>query len=188
MSLLRLFRTLKKVHANDIAGAIAGVKPGDRVLVAGTGDVKLAAEIATRSGLNGRVVALAPTRDEAAARVAKIEAEGGLAEPLGAPLNMLPLDSATFDVAVAEETLMALADVDRRGAIAELFRILRPGGRLLWIERQPRGGMFKAAPDSRGLAPASDRARTLSDAGFRGVRTLAEAEGREYVEGIKSSP
>lgn len=187
MSPLRLFRTLKKVHANDIADAIAGVKPGDRVLVAGTDNVNLAAGIATRAGLNGRVVALAPTREAAAARVATLEREGGLAEPLAAPLNMLPLDSATFDVAVAEETLMALEDVDRRGAIAELFRILRPGGRLLWIERQPRGGLFKAAPDSRRLAPASDRARMLSEAGFRGVRTLAEADGRVYVEGIKAN-
>ena len=187
MGLLGLFRTLKNAHAKDIAGAIAGVKPGDRVLVAGTDNVKLAAEIATRAGLNGHVVTLAPNGAAADARVAKIRTEGGLAEPLAAPLNMLPLDSGTFDVAVAEETLAALSDIDRRGAIAEFFRVLRPGGRLLWIERQPRGGLFRAAPDSRGIAPSSDRARVLTDAGFRGVRTLAEADGRAYVEGIKAA-
>jgi demethylmenaquinone methyltransferase/2-methoxy-6-polyprenyl-1,4-benzoquinol methylase len=187
MGLLGLFRTLKAAHARDIASAIAGVKPGDRVLVAGPDNVKLAAEIAIRAGLNGHVVALAPNRDTALARAVRIKEEGGLAEALGAPLNMLPLDSGTFDVAVAEETLLALTDADRRGAIAELFRVLRPGGRLLWVDRHPRGGLFRAAPDSRGVAPSSDRERALIDAGFRAVRTLAEAEGRAYVEGIKAA-
>lgn len=166
---------------------MTGVKIGDRVLIAGTDDVALATEVATRAGLSGRVVSLAANGAIAEARAAKIEEGGGLAEPIGAPLNMLPLDSATFDVAVAEETLLALAVADRRGALAELFRVLRPGGRLLWIERQPRAGLFRLAPDSREIPDAAARQRLLTEVGFRGVRTLAAAEGRIYIEGIKSA-
>jgi ubiquinone/menaquinone biosynthesis C-methylase UbiE len=100
---------------------------------------------------------------------------------------MLPLDPGTFDVVVADHTLLALPDHDRAGALAEFLRVLRPGGRLLWIERQPRGGVFGAAQPSHAAADNTARERALSAAGFRGARTLAAAEGRAYVEGIKAS-
>lgn len=170
-----------------LSAAMAGVKLGDRVLFAGTDDVTLVTELATRAGLTGRVVSLAPDGAAAEARVRRIETGGALAEAAHAPLDMLPFDTESFDVAVAEETLVTLREPGRRGAIAELFRVLRPGGRLLWIERQPRAGLFKLAPDSRDLPGAQERERALSAAGFRGVRTLATAEGRSYIEGIKSA-
>ena len=170
-----------------LSAAMAGVRLGDRVLFAGPDDVTLVTELATRAGLSGRVVVLASDGAAAEARVRQIEKGGALAEAAHAPLDMLPFDSASFDVAVAEDTLVALPDAGRRGAIAELFRVLRPGGRLLWIERQPRAGLFRLAPDSRGLPDASAREGALTAAGFRGVRTLAKAEGRTYIEGIKAN-
>ena len=187
MGLLGLFRILKRAHATDIGPAITGVKLGDRVLLAIRTDIALAASIATRSGLSGRTVALAPAKAAADAFAAQVQAHGGLAEPLGAPLNMLPLDSASFDVAVADDTLMALAASDRRGALAELFRVLRPGGRLVWIERHPRAGLFKLAPDSHALATTTERERLMRDAGFRATRILAEAGSRTYLEGTKAA-
>lgn len=166
---------------------MAGVKLGSRVLFAGTDDVRLVAVLATRAGMTGRVVSLAPTADAAADRARRIEEAGALAEAEHAPLTMLPLDSDSFDVAVTEETLLRLNDQDRRAAAAELFRVLRPGGRLLWIERQPRAGLFRLSSASRGMPDAAARERLLTEAGFRGVRTLAAAEGRVYVEGIKAA-
>lgn len=180
-----LFRSGQRPEA--LSAAMAGVKPGDRVLFAGTDDVTLVTELATRAGLNGRLVSLAGDGGTADARVRRIEEGGALAEPAHAPLDMLPFDSGSFDVAVAEETLVALQDLPRRGALAELFRVLRPGGRLLWIERQPRAGLFRLAPGSRDLPDAAAREQALSAAGFRGVRTLATAQGRTYIEGIKSA-
>jgi ubiquinone/menaquinone biosynthesis C-methylase UbiE len=161
---------------------MTGVKLGDRVLFAGTDDIRLVTELATRAGLSGRVVLIAPDDRAARARAERVEQGGGLVEPRGGALDALSLEDGGFDVAVTEETLMALDDPHRVEAIAALFRALRPGGRLLWIERHGRGGLFaKPAPDT------SSREQTLTAAGFRGVRTLAAAEGRTYVEGIKSA-
>lgn len=190
MGLFALGSVLKRIRnasGETLSAAMAGVKLGDTVLFAGTDDVRLATELATRAGLTGRVVALARDAAAAQARAERIEAGGGLVEPAHAPLNMLPYDSGSFDVAVAEQTLLALPEGDRRGALAEIFRVLRPGGRLLWIERQPRGGLFGLAPDSRGVPDAAARQQMLLVAGFRGVRTLAAAEGKIYLEGIKAS-
>lgn len=161
---------------------MAGVKLGDRVVFAGTDDISLVAELATQAGLSGRVVLLAPDQARADARAAAVEQAGALVEPRGAALDA-PQDPGAFDVAVAEGTLAALDDETRRRALAALFTALRPGGRLVWIESQPKSGWFG------GAAPASEpaRERELTEAGFRGVRTLAAAGGRTYVEGIRSA-
>jgi len=161
---------------------MAGVKLGDRVLFAGTSDVTLATAVALRSGLSGRVVVIAPDAEGAKARAARIEAAGAFVEAMHGALSRLQLEAASFDVAVAEEALSAMGDADRRAALADIFRVLRPGGRLLWIERDAGGGMF-----ARARPAATAREQLLTAAGFRGVRTLAAAEGRSYVEGIKSA-
>jgi SAM-dependent methyltransferase len=54
--------------------------------------------------------------------------DGGATQPVCADAYSLPFADATFDVVVASEVLEHL--VDDRQAIAELVRVLRPGGRL----------------------------------------------------------
>ncbi len=49
-----------------------------------------------------------------------------------APAERLPFESASFDTAVSTLVLCTVPDPD--AAIAELERVLRPGGRLLFIE------------------------------------------------------
>lgn len=187
MGLLSLFRILKSAYTKDIGAAMAGVNMGDRLLFAGGDDIRLLVELAGRAGLSGRVVLIAETADAAASRAARAEQAGALVEPSHAPLTMLPFDSASFDVAVAEERLLALGDADRRGAVKELFRVVRPGGRMLWIEKAPRGGLFRLAGGGRTAVDARVLEQMLGSAGFRGVRTLAAAEGRIYVEGTRAA-
>jgi len=168
-----------------LAAAMAGVKLGDRVLFAGTRDIRLAAEVASRAGLSGRVVLIAPDADEARARGAAVEAAGGLVEPQDTSLADITAAPGSFDVVIAEDTLDALDTADRARALDTSHRLLRPGGRLLWIERLPRSGLFGLGGGTAAADPARERA--LTDAGFRGARTLAAAQGRTYVEGIKAA-
>ena len=163
---------------------MAGVKLGDRVLFAGTDDIGLVALLATQAGLSGRVVLLAPDRARADARAAAVEQAGALVEPLVAPLDA-PHEPGAFDVIVADGTLAALDDEARRRALGALFTALRAGGRLVWIEAQPKSGLFGFGAN----APSRETAREqeLTDAGFRGVRTLAAAGGHVFVEGIRSA-
>jgi len=111
--------------------AAAVVRPGDRVLDAacGTGDLAIAdkrAGAASVVGLDFSERMLARAR-----RKAPLEWVHG-------DLLALPFDDASFDAATIGFGVRNVADLDR--ALAELRRVLRPGGRLAILEiTRPRG-------------------------------------------------
>jgi SAM-dependent methyltransferase len=111
--------------------AALGVRPGSRVLDAGAGFGRHAFELARQGA---RVVALdrghhevVATRDTLTAMVeaAEIPAGGNLGV-LRADATRLPFADAAFDAVVTAEVLEHITD--DTGAIAELARVLRPGG------------------------------------------------------------
>jgi ubiquinone/menaquinone biosynthesis C-methylase UbiE len=61
-----------------------------------------------------------------------IEQRAPQAKALRAPAEDLPFNDASFDVAVSTLVLCTVDDVPR--ALRELHRVLRPGGKLLFIE------------------------------------------------------
>ncbi len=108
--------------------------PDTLVLDAGAGFGRHAFEVARRGA---RVVALdyetgevASTRDTFAAMVEAGEIAGDrVAGVLRGDATALPFDDATFDVVITSEVLEHIPDDVT--AIAELTRVLRPGGRLV---------------------------------------------------------
>jgi ubiquinone/menaquinone biosynthesis C-methylase UbiE len=62
----------------------------------------------------------------------RISERGARAKALRAPAENLPFGDATFDVAVSTLVLCGVDDQPR--ALRELRRVLRPGGRLLFLE------------------------------------------------------
>ena len=170
---------------------MAGVKLGQRVLAVGTRDPRLTAQLAVKAGLTGRACLVDADGDALAQAAAAIEQEGALIEPTRAPYGMWPFDDSSFDVAVMSDLLSTLTPDVRVRCVAEVLRVLRPGGRALVIERAQRGGILGVLGGSR-AAPASEgRYRgpldTLRDNGFAAVRQLAETDGVTYVEGIKKA-
>jgi demethylmenaquinone methyltransferase/2-methoxy-6-polyprenyl-1,4-benzoquinol methylase len=115
------------------AAEIAAVKPGDAVLdvCCGTGDLSL--EHASRVAPGGHVIGCdfsepmldlarekAMARDESAVRFEWADA------------LQLPYDAGRFDAATVGFGVRNFADLDR--GLAELARVLRPGGRLVVLE------------------------------------------------------
>lgn len=109
--------------AGRVADA-AGIQPGQRVLDVACGTGVLARAVADRTGPGGSVVGL--DLNDGMVAVAKqkapqIEWRQGRAESL-------PFGSGSFDAVVSQFGLMFFED--RRAALREMIRVLRPGGRM----------------------------------------------------------
>jgi SAM-dependent methyltransferase len=106
---------------------------------------------------------------------ARVEQSGRRAEVVRAPAERLPLPDESADTVVATLVLCTVADVDV--ALAEIRRVLKPGGRLLFIEHvaaQP-GTRLRRWQDrlhgpwrklACGCHTNRDTERTLRDGGF----------------------
>jgi SAM-dependent methyltransferase len=102
--------------------ALAEARPA-RLLEVGCGTGALAARCAAELGCE--VIALDSSEEMVAAT-----RERGIEAMVG-DVQRLPFDDATFDAAIAAWMLYHVPDRD--GAIGELARVLRPGGRLVAI-------------------------------------------------------
>lgn len=107
--------------------AIAESRP-DHVLEVGCGRGELAVRVA--SELGATVVAL-----DQSPRMVEIARGAGVDARVG-DVQDLPFDDASFDCAVAAWMLYHVPDVDR--GLAELARVLRPGGRLVAVTNGER--------------------------------------------------
>jgi ubiquinone/menaquinone biosynthesis C-methylase UbiE len=83
----------------------------------------------------------------------RIDERSPSAKLLRAPAEDLPFEADSFDVAVS--TLVLCGVDDQRRALGELRRVLRPGGRLLFIEH--------VRSEEPGLARLQDRMNWLNN-------------------------
>ena len=96
----------------------------------------------------------------------RVREQAPKAKVVRAPAEQLPFEDDTFDVAVS--TLVLCGVDDQARALGELRRVLRPGGRLIFIEH--------VRSDKPGLARWQDRLNGLNK--FVVFQFLSNGNGR----------
>ncbi len=109
------------------------IRPGDTVLEIGPGPGYFTIEASRIAGTGGRVLALDVQREMAAILRGRLSEQGiGNAHPLLGNAEKLPLADGCVDTAFLVAVLGEIGD--RPAALAELKRVLKPGGTLSVME------------------------------------------------------
>ena len=178
---------------------LAGVGPGDRALDVATGTGDLALALARRVAPGGAVVG--SDFSENMLELARRKAVPGVTFEWGNALE-LPYADASFAAATVGFGARNFSDLDR--GLAEMARVVRPGGRVvvleittpqkpplstffsLWFDRVvPLLGRVAGDPDAYSYLPSSVRrfpgpeglAARMAAAGLRDVRWILTAGG-----------
>lgn len=127
------YKTADVVEQRAQVLAALALQPGERVLDIGSGPGFLAVQMAAAVGAAGQVEGVDPS-DSMLALAAARDLPAGAAPPRyrRGTVDALPLPDAGVDVAVTTQVLEYVADIPR--ALAEIHRVLRPGGRLLVLD------------------------------------------------------
>jgi ubiquinone/menaquinone biosynthesis C-methylase UbiE len=132
---------LTRMLADDLQ-----LRPGDRVLDVGCGPGRLARVFAERvaptgavDGIDAATEMINRARRQARKRSAAVTFQVAFAQDI-------PFPDATFDAVGCTLALHHVAQDDQRTAVAEMYRVLKPGGRLLIAEFHKGPGRRHAGP------------------------------------------
>lgn len=119
------------------------LRPAERVLDVGVGPGFLAAEMAGEVGGDGLVAGI----DVSESMLALAKGRHGALDLRAGSAGSIPYPGASFDVAVSTQVLEYVADVP--AALAELRRVVRPGGRILILDTDWDSIVWRSGDDAR---------------------------------------
>jgi ubiquinone/menaquinone biosynthesis C-methylase UbiE len=179
---MRLFR--KPVPQDPLIIAMAGVRLGLRILIISGDDVEMPSDVAAKAGLSGQVVAVAQT-DQAAARTAeRATRRGVLIEPVVLETR-LPYDNETFDLVIADDRPQPAGQRTREAVLAEAFRVLRAGGRLVTLRAATRSSLLQSRAAVQPETATAAFIETLGTIGFRAAREIATRDKTTFIEAAR---
>lgn len=181
----------RRRHVFTTLAALSGARPGDRVLDVGCGSGYFTRVMAETVAPGGTAVGVDPSREVIAyarrrTRLANCTFSEGTAEALDAP-------DGAYDVVVSSLMIHHLPEAQRPQAIREMFRLLRPGGRVLIAEFRPpvsRVGRHLIGA-TMGPAMENNRADLLEpmgrEAGFEHVCSGDVLPWIRYMQAVRPS-
>jgi len=159
-------RRMRQMFAEDLQ-----LRPGDRVLDVGCGPGRLAMIFAERVAPTGSVTGIDPAPEMIKRATSRARRKQLPVAFQVAFAQRLPFPNATFDALACTLVLHHVAGDDRQAAVQEMYRVLKPEGRLLIAEFTQGHGphallrLHRSTPDDL-LSQAQELVTT---AGFAGV-------------------
>jgi ubiquinone/menaquinone biosynthesis C-methylase UbiE len=151
---------------------LARLQSGEQVLDVGCGTGTLAMEVADHVGQAVHVAGVDPGAEQIARARAKAARRGLPIEFQIGVIEQLPYPDQAFDVVLSTLMMHHLPAPLKRQGLAEIARVLKPGGRLViadFTSKQERVG--RAARFHAGGSSMQELAALVSDAGFSQVET-----------------
>lgn len=169
---------------------LAPVRPEDRVLEVGCGTGTLSLAAWKQAGSSGKVYGIDVAPEMIAVARRKATRAGAEVDFQVGSMDHLPFPDDQFDVGLCSFMIFHVPEAVRRRGVAEIRRVLRPGGHLLIVDsiRPPRPSLIgwlvgSGLPqDLRALLPA------MQEAGFTDIETGPTSfNGVAFVRGSKSA-
>jgi ubiquinone/menaquinone biosynthesis C-methylase UbiE len=161
---------------------LAGVRPGDRVLDVGCGPGRFLREAA---GRGAQAVGVDPSPQmRRLALLLQPRRLRGAVTVLDGTAERLPLGDGAATVAWAVASAHHWTDLD--AGLAELHRVLAPGGRLLVVERLARPGRW-SQHHAFSRERAEDLAARATAAGFADATVERHPLGRHQVTVVRAT-
>ena len=154
--------------------SLAGVRPGDSVLDIGCSSGYLARKLAVVTGPAGHVTGVDPS--EAAIAHARRRALPAMTFTVGAAQD-LDLPDAAFDVVTCTLAVHHIPARKREAAFREMYRVTKPGGRLLAADFDPSRRPLPLHPGGQRMRRASATVGPLEELAAT-ARYRVESSGR----------
>jgi ubiquinone/menaquinone biosynthesis C-methylase UbiE len=154
---------------------VARIPAGARVLDVGCGTGRLTLAAARAAGPSGETVGIDPSSEMIELATTKGARAGSSAVFRVGAIEAIPAPAEHFEVVLASLMLHHLPPTLQRRGLAEILRVLEPGGRFVASDfsARPRHGVghfFWMLGLARGAEHAEHLATLASEAGFEDVR------------------